>query len=419
MLKIANAKVDVTPDDRGWIFFSRPSDPQPARDPLFARLFLLEDEGKSLLLISIDYGSISLSALDIWKSELAEILKTSPENIIIHALHQHDAPFINMEAAEIISPGEDMSWFGKIKETVNASAAKLTSSLREVAQIGWSETRVSGYASNRLVKMPDGLIHPRFSRCFEPELRDQPVGVIDPMLRTLGFFAPDGELLFAWSFYSTHPQVANEGKRYSADAPGEALRLLEERYPKVGNALFNGFFGNLSAGKYTSPTDVEGNITKFGKIIADAVDLNLQAMEKFPANGFTHTRKTFDYPLRRFTAEEIASRSEHKFTPPVLKASQEYNDKHGCGYAVDLIETGSVKLIFVDGELFVEYQLFAQSLIPDQKLAVVGNCGDNYLYIGTARAIEEKQGYEMQHCSRTLPEFEEIFKSTLAELLVK
>ena len=40
MLKIANAKVDVTPDDRGWIFFSRPSDPQPARDPLFARLFL-------------------------------------------------------------------------------------------------------------------------------------------------------------------------------------------------------------------------------------------------------------------------------------------------------------------------------------------------------------------------------------------
>ena len=415
MLKIAFDCIDVTPENNGLIGFTAPENPQPARDNLFARLFLLQDDEKSSLIISLDYGGLYCSAHDFWRKELAEALNIPRNQVILHCLHQHDAPFVNIEAAKYLGVELDWGWFDVVKNNVKNAALALFDKLQIVSEIGWSETRVHGYASNRRVPMEDGSIAVRYSRCGSPEVKAKPVGLIDPMLRTLAFFGEDGSMLTAWSFYATHPQVANDGKRFSADAPGEAMILLKERFPGVVNTLFNGCFGNLTAGKYTSLDDLEGNIKHFGKILADAITLNLQSMHKVKAENFSWQREVFEFPLRQFSEEDLQKRS--KTVQAALRAGCEYGKKYGEEYSIELLQIGDVKILFLNGELFVEYQLFCQSLIPDEKLAVIGNCGDTFYYIGTAEALSNPGGYEVKSFCRVMPEFEAMFQNAIRKLL--
>lgn len=420
MLKIAFDCIDVTPGKNGWIGFAAPANQQEPRDPLFARLFMLEDENSTALIVSLDYGGLYCSAHDLWRKELADALNIPQNRVILHCLHQHDAPFVNIEASKLLDVELDWSWFDKVKVDVRNAAAALRGKLTAVSEIGWSETRIHGYASNRRVLTEDGNISVRWSRCADEKVRNKPVGSIDPMLRTLAFFGENGNMLAAWSFYATHPQVANEGKRFSADAPGEAMNLLKERFPQVQNSFFNGCFGNVTAGKYSSTVDLEGNIRHFGKLIADAVTKNLQAMEHVKVDSFEWQQEVFEFPVRHFSQEDIAERAA--MSPVVaaaMAAGQEYGRLNGEEYAIEMLKLGDVKIIFLNGELFIEYQLFAQGLIPDEKLAIAGNCGDTFYYIGSASDLSDPAGYEVKSFCRVMPEFESIFKNTLRNMLAE
>ncbi|MPM52059.1 hypothetical protein SDC9_98812 [bioreactor metagenome] len=417
MLQLAMAKVAVTPDGRGAVGFLPVPAPQAPRDELFARLFLLGDGTEYALIVALDYGGLYLSAGAEWKVRLARAAGVPENRTLIHCIHQHDAPFVNIEAGRRIAPETDWSWLEPIVARLEQAAAKLPEQLRPVGRIGWSETRLHGYASNRRVPMADGSIAVRYSRCSDPAIKAMPVGIIDPMLRTLGFYGSDGELLASWSFYATHPQVANEGKRYSADAPGEAMRLLEERFPGAAHAFFNGCFGNVTAGKYTSTTDLEGNLRRFGRLLADGIERNIAAPEFMDAAAPCWRRGAFPFPAREFDEIELARRAEHS---PLIRAALEagamWAQAHSEEFIIDLLRIGPVRLLFMDGELFIEYQLFCQSLIPDEKMAVIGNCGGNFYYIGTAEALSDPAGYETTGFCRVKPEFEALFQQTVRQL---
>ena len=77
MLKIAFDSIDVTPECNGLIGFTAPEQPLAARDSLFARLFLLQDDEKSSLIISLDYGGLYCSAHDQWRKEVGSLPDTS------------------------------------------------------------------------------------------------------------------------------------------------------------------------------------------------------------------------------------------------------------------------------------------------------------------------------------------------------
>ena len=414
MLKIACDIVDVTPDSNGLIGFTAPEQPMEPRDPLFARLFLLRSEAGDSLIISIDYGGLYCSAHDLWRAELATALDIPLNRVILHCMHQHDAPFVHIEAAEVMNAKVNWQWFEKVRKVVNDAALFLPEKLQDVAELGWSEKRLHGYASNRRVPMDDGSLAVRFSRCGDPDVRNRPAGLIDPMLRTLGFYGKDGRMLAAWNFYATHPQVGNEGKRFSADAPGEAMRILQGRFPEVSLSCFNGCFGNITAGKYSSPDDLEGNIKYFGRLVADGITQNLQNQERFAPENISWQREVFDFPLRKFTGEELAQR--YPVVQAALIAGEKYGRSHGEEFAIEMLTLGESRIIFVNGELFIEYQLMAQAMIPDEKLAVVGNCGDSFFYVGTAEALNEPDGYEVREFCRALPEFEELFRNALQKL---
>ncbi len=420
MLQLACSKVMVTPDARGAVGFLPVPAPEPPRDDLYARLFLLDTDGERVLIVALDYGGLYLSVLEEWKKRLADAIGISENRVVLHCEHQHDAPFINIEAAQIIAPQSNWEWLEPIARRLEQAAAKLVGQLTRIARLGWSETRLHGYASNRRVLMPDGSIAVRYSRCAAPEIRNQPVGVVDPMLRTLGFYDIDNHLIAAWNFYATHPQVGNAGRRYSADAPGEAMRLLETQFPGTINAFFNGCFGNLTAGKYTSMTDLEGNIRHFGKLLADGIARNLGAPEFSDPLACGWREKGFGFPARHFSEAELQLRAQHNpLISAALRAGMSWAGQHQEIFNIAMLTLGPIRILFMDGELFIEYQLFCQNLIPDEKIAVVGNCGGNFYYIGTADALREPAGYETTSFCRVRPEFEALFQRAVRNLLIE
>ena len=418
MLKLASTKVRITPDAPVLIGFLPPPDPQPLRDDLFGRLFLLDDGGSRLLVVSLDFGALYGKTQAEWQRRLGAAVGLPPERVALHCVHQHDTPFIFIEAAEMIQPGLDWSWVEDLIVRLEEAARALPGELRPVARLGWDEQRVHGFASNRQVAMEDGSVAIRYSRCANPAIRNRPVGRIDPMLRTLAFYGKDGGLLATWSFYATHPQVANEGKRFSADAPGEAMLCLAQRHPGAVHSLFNGCVGDVTAGKYSSPTDLEGNIAHFGGILADAITRNLANPQIFTADTFAWQTESFPFPERELTPEELAQRAAAHMDA-LLLAPHNRALQHPELFTISLLTLGDARILFFPGELYIAYQLFCQSVVPDEKLAVCGNCGDDPLYVPSADLLAApiRSFATSTTLYRARPEFEPLFQAAVRRLL--
>jgi hypothetical protein len=88
------------------------------------------------------------------------------------------------------------------------------------------------------------------------------------------------------------------------------------------------------------------------------------------------------------------------------------------GRTIDLavLKLGPARILHLPGELFIEYQLFAQRLRPDLfvAMAAYGDCGPGY--IGTRLAYSQG-GYETGPPSRVAPEVEDVLVTAVRDLL--
>jgi hypothetical protein len=76
----------------------------------------------------------------------------------------------------------------------------------------------------------------------------------------------------------------------------------------------------------------------------------------------------------------------------------------------------SVHFLSLPAEMCVEYQLYAQSLIPEQFLACAAYGNGTYHYIPTARMYEEG-GYEPEYGSISTADVEMPLKCAIAQVL--
>jgi hypothetical protein len=88
------------------------------------------------------------------------------------------------------------------------------------------------------------------------------------------------------------------------------------------------------------------------------------------------------------------------------------------GRTIDLaaLRLGPARILHLPGELFVEYQLFAQRLRPDLfvAMAAYGDYGPGY--IGTRLAYSQG-GYETGPPSRAAPDVEDVLVAAIRDLL--
>ena len=76
---------------------------------------------------------------------------------------------------------------------------------------------------------------------------------------------------------------------------------------------------------------------------------------------------------------------------------------------------GDIAFMHLPGEPMVEFQLYAQSLLPDDFVAIaaLGDCGPAYI---CADRVYEEGGYESR-ASHSAPGAEKLFRDAIKELL--
>ncbi len=450
-LRVGVFQVDATPP------LGTPVAYAPVRkieDPLTARGVVLLGAGQPIVLCAVDWIGIANGGHDAWRESLAQAVGTSVDRVAVHVLHQHDAVRCDFTAEELLAPH---GLAGKrfdvpfVRKTIANAAQAAKASLEKaqpVTHLGVGQARVDKVASNRRILGPNGRVaiarsssyripEPILSRLNEEAKRQgyelsasrvdealaAPEGVIDPQLKLLTFFNEDRPLV-SLSYYATHPQ-SYFGK---GDVTSEFVGLARAEHEQAHNGLrlvhFNGASGNVAAGKYNDGTP-EMRVT-LTKRMADGMKRAWDATQKVPLTAADCEWRV--QPVRlpvapHLDADKLRATLENKQAPEserltaAGKLAFVLRRKHDVPIELSCLKLGSVYILHMPGELFVEYQLAAQQMRPNDTIcmAAYGDYGTGY--IGTEIAYSQG-GYETQpSSSNTAPQVERVLMDGMRALL--
>ena len=399
--------------------------------PLSARGIVLLGSDRPIVLCAVDWIGIGGGTHRAFRESLAAAAGTEVARVTVHTLHQHDAPRSDFRVGDLLEPyglAEKVSDRAFAEEVIARASQGVRDAVQKaqvVTHVGVGTATVDKVASNRRILGPDGRVKvTRMTATKDPAVRAEPVGTIDPPLRLVTFWQDDKPLV-AMSYYATHPQSYYRTGLANPDFPGMARN---ERQTKTGvpHIHFNGAGGNVGAGKWNdgSPENRQ--------ILADRVATGMrQAWEQTVKSPLTpedvrwnvrsvalpaalHLEKT---ALETLLADEQApltdrSRAAHHLS--WLTACQ-----LGETLDVSCLQLGSVRLLHLPGELFVEYQLAAQALRPEAFVAMAAYGDYAPGYIGTEVAYSQG-GYETsERASRVAPAVEGVLMGAIEELLSK
>lgn len=207
--------------------------------------------------------------------------------------------------------------------------------------------------------------------------------------------------------------------------------------PETLHIYFTGCGANITFGKYNladrkkNPPDKR--IKRLGERLGKGILSNLQRLEKKEMGKLVLKHAKFEMPLSRTVADAEYSELDKKirriitgkkgddlipvlaFWPFGAYMVIKKNWKKLRKPCISRLSIGDdVNIVSMPSESAVEYQLYAQSLIPENFLACASYSDGSYLYIPTAKMYKEK-GYEPS-VSITTPEVEERYKEAIRQL---
>ena len=428
VLHLATFSADITPPAGhplcgGWI--------EPVRgvdDPLEIVGVVLLGDGAPIVLAAIDWTGLRNEAYLIWRRALADAAHTVPENVALHCVHPHNAPFADTEAQKLIDqvPGGppllDLKFFAR---AVSASAEAVKSSLkttRRFTHVGTGQAKVEQVASNRRVLGLDGKIRfTRTSATKDPKARAEPEGLIDPWLKTLSFWDGDTPLA-ALHYYATHPMSYYGDGRVSADFCGLARRKRRADDDKVVQAYFTGCAGNVTAGKYNDGSKENRPILR-DRIYTGMVEAWKQT-KRFPVANWRwrvepvtlapRKEPSFGEPESRTALEDPKATKAKRGNAALQMAWLKRMDKP---IDITALHLGPTVVLSLPGEPFIEYQLKAQTIRPDAFVYVAGYGDGGPGYLPTQDAYWQG-GYEPT-VALADPSSESILHAAMAKVMKK
>ena len=426
-LRVATFNVDATPPVGSPVAYVRA---RSITDPLSARGIVLLGAGKPIVLCAVDWIGIVGSGQDLWRGELARAAGTTPDRVAVHSLHQHDGPRCDPGAEEILAKlglGGQFCDLPFIRDTVRRAAEAVRGAIpkaRPVTHVGAGKAKVEKVASSRRILGPDGKVkYVRYSACKKPEVRDAPEGLIDPYVKGVSLWENDRPLVVL-SYYATHPQSYYGKGDVTAEFVGMARSAREKALAGLLHVHFTGAAGNVAAGKYNdgSPANrpvLAGRLaagleaawkaTARSPLRADEVEWRVRPVQ-LPLGSHMDPKKfravlddpKLDFKAKRWAATDLAWIQRCAAGTPV---------ELGC------LRLGTVYILHMPGELFVEYQLAAQTMRAKDTvcMAAYGEYGSSY--IGTEIAYGQG-GYETgPDASHVAPQTERILMPAIRELL--
>ncbi|MDE2889082.1 MAG: hypothetical protein OXR72_12805 [Gemmatimonadota bacterium] len=403
MIRLATFQSDVTPPlghplCAGWY--------PPAKgilDPLTALgLVIVPDDQSPMVLCALDWAELSNGDYDRWREEIAAAVGTDADRVAVHCTHAHDTPWPDRDAQDVLDAHghTDVIMAGDWAENVRTQAAEAAGEamnrLQPCTHISIGEARVDRIASNRRVMGPDGKVaHVRWTKTPDPEVRAAPEGVIDPILKTIGYYNQDKPLALV-HYYATHPTSMDGTGLVTPEFVGLARNRRTEE-SGIPHIYFTGCAGNVTAGKYND--GVADNRELFTGRIHTAMLQAEQASTRQPLERVAWTVEPVRLPPREDLDEEdllakIASvRTGTKVhSKHALMLTYVRRRERPIPFTCMRLNDG-VAVVNLPGEIFIEYQLHAQASRPDAFVAVAGygDLGTGYITMETSF---DEGGYE-------------------------
>jgi hypothetical protein len=364
-----------------------------------------------------------------FRKALASAAGTDPERVAVHTLHQHDAPICDLSAdrvlanqginREVFDAAFNREIFERAADAVRVAAAKA----RSVTHLGLGQAEVEKVASNRRILGPDGKVkYVRYTACKDPNIRDAPVGTIDPVLRLISFW--DGaEPIAALTYYATHPQSYYRTGLANPDFPGMA-REQRQKATGVPHIHFDGAGGNIGAGKWNDGSPENRQVLADRVAAGMAKAWETTARSPITAADLGWTSIPVALPVAPHLDEGRLTALIKDSSKPARERADAARElvwlrrcKAGDTIDVACLRLGKARVLHLPGELFVEYQLAAQKLRPDLFVAMAAYGDYAPGYIGTEVAYPQG-GYETgPRASLVAPKVEGVLMEVIERLL--
>jgi hypothetical protein len=251
-LRVGVFAVDASPPIGSPMAYDRTTE---VLQPLSCRGVVFTGAGAPVVLCAVDWIGIGNDGQAEFRAALADAAGTDAHRVVVHTLHQHDAPQCDFSADRLLAS------YGINREVFDAEFARAViaravaavraavAEARPVTHLGLGQAEVEKVASNRRILGPDGKVkYVRYTSCADPKIRDMPVGTIDPVLKMISLWNHETPLV-ALSYYATHPQSYYRTGKANPDFPGIA-RDDRQRATGVPHVHFDGAGGNIGAGKW-------------------------------------------------------------------------------------------------------------------------------------------------------------------------
>jgi hypothetical protein len=437
-LRIATFQTDATPPvgfDMGYSVVKK------IGEPLLAKGVVITGAGKPIVMVAVDWLGIDGRARDEWHALLAKAAGTTPDRVTVHHLHQHDAPsaafFAYDERArhglpEAIPAGvpDKRHWARSVMERSAAALTRALPQAQPVTHVGLGKADAERLGANRRLMGANGRVsmhrqstytneYPadvaaqikvdadadghRLSIFHPKEARAAPEGLIDPAVRVISFWNGNRPLA-ALNYYASHPQVAF-GKGMPTP---EFVGLARERRQKetgVFQVYFTGAGGNITLGKYNDGT--ERAREEFTVRMQDAMRRAWTATTRSPLTPADVEWRTTDISLPAkygaFKDEARAVAADTKRPNNVrIAAISKYVRAQALeeGTTLVVLRLKDAYSVHIPGESFVQYQLGAQAIRPNDFVAMAAYA-EGLGYIGHEKAYGEG-GYEITVSQTTL-----------------
>lgn len=396
--------VDATPPLGSQLAYS-PT--QSVIEPLRCRGIVLMGSGKPIVMCSVDWLGIGNEGNLVFRERLGKAAGTTADRVAVHTIHQHDAPWCDFSADAlarehgasgiIFDSGFARILLDRAEEAVRSAVANA----QGVTHVALGEGQVEMVASNRRILGPDGRVKAvRWTATKDPEVREEPEGVIDPLVRSISFFH-ENQRLVVLTYYATHPQSYYGQGNVNPDFPGMA-RNAREKATGVPHVHFCGAGGNVGAGKYNDGSPENRPILAARLEAGMRLAYESETRHSISSDAISWSTVDVLLPvtqrLRLEDVERIVRDPDRTLKERIYAATQEIWMRR-CEakdpLTLQCLKIGSARILHMPGELFVEYQLAAQQMCPDAfvAMAAYGDYAPNY--IGTAIAYEQG-GYETE-----------------------
>lgn len=429
-LRVAVFEADVTPPIGAPLCDAQVPPAKEIVDPLSVRGIVLLTSEKPIVLCAFDWVGMGNSGYDVFREGLAAAAGTTPDRVAVHCLHQHDAPGCDFLADEILAAqglGNKLFDVPFARTALQRTADAIRGALkqpREVTRVGYGKGKVEQVASNRRVMGPDGKVKAvRWSAMPDAAIRAEPEGTIDPFVHLISFW--NGETpIVTLSYYATHPQSYYRQGGVSCDFPGLARNQRDREQPQVAHVHFNGASGNITAGKYNDGS--RENRPVLASRLAAGMKAAWESTQTSPVALADVSWKVTSValppaawleagPLRKTLADEKTPLAVRLETGRQLA----WLGRCTAGHKIDVscLKLGSIAVLHMPGELFIEYALAAQAMRPGLPtvMAAYGDYGMGY--IGLTESYSQG-GYETgPTASLTAPSVEPVLMGAVRELL--